>query len=108
MYNDLAYAPFGEQYAQSGSTGVTDTSFAGNDQDTSANLYDAQFRGIRNLRPLAFADPGGAICRSLEKSANAQSIRLCRWPTAEDHLIVIVLARLLWGFEKSDSWNPSS
>lgn len=25
MYNDLAYAPFGEQYAQSGSTGVTDT-----------------------------------------------------------------------------------
>ncbi|HEV2615315.1 MAG TPA: hypothetical protein VGU63_01750 [Candidatus Acidoferrales bacterium] len=28
MYNDLAFAPFGEQCAQAGSTGVTDTSFA--------------------------------------------------------------------------------
>jgi RHS repeat-associated protein len=44
MYNDLAYAPFGEQYAQAGSTGITNTSFAGNNQDTSTNLYDAQHR----------------------------------------------------------------
>jgi RHS repeat-associated protein len=53
MYNDLAYAPFGETYAQAGSTGVTDISFAGNDEDTTTNLYDAQFReyGIQGRWP---------------------------------------------------------
>lgn len=53
MYNDLAYAPFGEPYAQAGSTGVTDTSFAGNAENTVANLYDAQFReyGIQGRWP---------------------------------------------------------
>ncbi|MHB8413612.1 MAG: hypothetical protein ACYDDI_16930, partial [Candidatus Acidiferrales bacterium] len=40
MYNDLAFAPFGEPYAQAGSIGVTDVSFGGNDEDTVANLYD--------------------------------------------------------------------
>lgn len=59
MYNDLAYAPFGEQYAQAGSTGVTDTSFAGNDENTVVNLYDAQFReyGIQGRWPSP--DPAG-------------------------------------------------
>ncbi|MHB8527025.1 MAG: RHS repeat domain-containing protein [Candidatus Acidiferrales bacterium] len=59
MYNDLAFAPFGEQYAQSGSTGVTDISFAGNNEDTVANLYDAQFReyGIQGRWPSP--DPAG-------------------------------------------------
>jgi len=59
MYNDLAYAPFGEQYAQSGSTGVTDTSFAGNNEDTTTNLYDAYFReyGIQGRWPSP--DPAG-------------------------------------------------
>ena len=59
MYNDLAYAPFGEQYAQSGSTGVTDTPFAGNNENTVANLYDAQFReyGIQGRWPSP--DPAG-------------------------------------------------
>ncbi|HKV79530.1 MAG TPA: RHS repeat-associated core domain-containing protein [Candidatus Sulfotelmatobacter sp.] len=59
MYNDLAYAPFGEQYAQAGSTGVTDTSFAGNNEDTTINLYDAQFReyGIQGRWPSP--DPAG-------------------------------------------------
>ena len=59
MYNDLAYAPFGEQYAPSGTTGVTNTSFAGNDQDTTTNLYDAQFReyGIQGRWPSP--DPAG-------------------------------------------------
>ena len=53
MYNDLAYAPFGEQYAQAGSTGVTDTSFGGNNQDTTTNLYDAMYReyGIQGRWP---------------------------------------------------------
>ncbi|HKV79529.1 MAG TPA: RHS repeat-associated core domain-containing protein [Candidatus Sulfotelmatobacter sp.] len=61
MYNDLAYAPFGEQYAQAGSTGVTDTSFAGNNEDTTTNLYDAQFReyGIQGRWPSP--DPAGLL-----------------------------------------------
>jgi len=59
MYNDLAYAPFGEQYAQAGSTGVTDTSFARNNEDTMTNLYDAQAReyGIQGRWPSP--DPAG-------------------------------------------------
>jgi hypothetical protein len=37
MYSDVAYAPFGEPYAQ---TGGTDVSFTGVNQDTLSNLYD--------------------------------------------------------------------
>ena len=61
MYNDLAYAPFGEQYAQSGSTGVTDTSFAGMDEDTTTSLYDAMYReyGIQGRWPSP--DPAGIV-----------------------------------------------
>jgi len=70
MYNDLAYAPFGEQYAQSGSTGVTDTSFAGNNEDTTTNLYDAYFReyGIQGRWPSP--DPAGTAAAN---PANPQS-----------------------------------
>ena len=59
MYNDLAYAPFGEQYAQSGSTGVTDTSFAANNEDTSTNLYDAQHREYEIYGRWPSPDPAG-------------------------------------------------
>ena len=66
LYNDLAYAPFGEQYAASGTTGVTNTSFGGNNEDTTTNLYDAYFReyGIQGRWPspdpagMAVANPG--------------------------------------------------
>lgn len=70
MYNDLAYAPFGEPYAQSGSTGVTDISFAGNDENTVTNLYDAQFReyGIQGRWPSP--DPAGLAAAN---PANPQS-----------------------------------
>ena len=70
MYNDLAFAPFGEQYAQSGTTGVTDTSFAGNNEDTTTNLYDAQFReyGIQGRWPSP--DPAGVAAVD---AANPQS-----------------------------------
>jgi hypothetical protein len=37
MYSDVANAPFGEPYAQ---TGSTDVSFTGVNQDTLSNLYD--------------------------------------------------------------------
>jgi RHS repeat-associated protein len=37
MYSDVAYAPFGEQYAQAG---TADPSFTGMNQDTVAGLYD--------------------------------------------------------------------
>lgn len=50
----------GEPYAQSVSTGVTDISFAGNNEDTTTNLYDAQNCG--NLRSLALT-PSGGSCR---------------------------------------------
>ena len=70
MYNDLAYAPFGEQYAQAGSTGVTDTSFAGMNEDTTTNLYDAYFReyGIQGRWPSP--DPAGVAAVN---PANPQS-----------------------------------
>src|SRR4029077_5477977 len=41
MYFDGAYAPFGEPYAQ---IGTTDLSFTGINQDTVANLYDFPVR----------------------------------------------------------------
>jgi RHS repeat-associated protein len=41
MYSSTAYAPFGESYAQAG---TTDLSYAGHDQDTVAGIYDTLFR----------------------------------------------------------------
>jgi RHS repeat-associated protein len=41
MYSSTAYAPFGEPYAQAG---TTDLSFAGHDQDTVSGIHDALFR----------------------------------------------------------------
>ena len=41
MYSDTAYAPFGEPYAQAG---TSDLSFTGQNQDTVGGLYDFLFR----------------------------------------------------------------
>jgi RHS repeat-associated protein len=41
VYSDSAYAPFGEQYAK---TGTTDASFTGDNADTTSSLYDFTFR----------------------------------------------------------------
>ncbi|MHB8753412.1 MAG: RHS repeat domain-containing protein [Candidatus Acidiferrales bacterium] len=70
MYYDLAYAPFGEQYAQSGNTGVSDVSFAQNNEDTTTDLYDAQNReyGIQGRWPSPDPAGGGAA-----NPANPQS-----------------------------------
>jgi RHS repeat-associated protein len=56
MYYDGAYAPFGEPYAQSG---TTDLSFTGMNQDTVAGLYDFPAReyGIQGRWPSP--DPAG-------------------------------------------------
>ncbi len=56
MYSDGAYAPFGEPYAQ---TGTTDLFFTGMDQDTVSNLYDFPAReyGIQGRWPSP--DPAG-------------------------------------------------
>ena len=56
MYYDGAYGPFGEAYAQ---TGTTDLSFTGMNQDTVANLYDFPSReyGIQGRWPSP--DPAG-------------------------------------------------
>jgi RHS repeat-associated protein len=59
MYSDLAYAPFGETYAPSGSTGVTNISFAGNSENTTTNLYDAANREYEILGRWPSPDPAG-------------------------------------------------
>jgi RHS repeat-associated protein len=46
MYYDGAYAPFGEAYAQ---TGTSDLSFTGMNQDTVANLYDFPARELNDI-----------------------------------------------------------
>jgi RHS repeat-associated protein len=43
IYSDSAYAPFGEQYAPSG---TTDASFTGQNADTTSALYDFTFREL--------------------------------------------------------------
>jgi RHS repeat-associated protein len=57
LYFDGAYAPFGENYAQ---TGSTDLSFTGMNQDTVPNLFDfpaREYTGIHGRWPSP--DPGG-------------------------------------------------
>jgi RHS repeat-associated protein len=69
MYYDGAYAPFGEPYAQ---TGTTDLSFTGMNQDTVAGLYDFPAReyGIQGRWPSP--DPAGvaATCTKSPQSQN--------------------------------------
>jgi RHS repeat-associated protein len=62
MYSDVAYAPFGEPYAQ---TGSTDVSFTGMNQDTVSNLYDFPAReyGIQGRWPSP--DPAGLAATDL-------------------------------------------
>jgi RHS repeat-associated protein len=62
MYSDTAYAPFGEPYAQ---TGSTDLSFTGQNQDTVSNLYDFPAReyGIQGRWPSP--DPAGLAATDL-------------------------------------------
>jgi RHS repeat-associated protein len=57
LYFDGAYAPYGENYAQ---TGTTDLSFTGMNQDTVANLFDfpaREYNGIHGRWPSP--DPAG-------------------------------------------------
>jgi RHS repeat-associated protein len=57
LYFDGAYAPFGENYAQ---TGTTDLSFTGMNQDTVSNLFDfpaREYNGIHGRWPSP--DPAG-------------------------------------------------
>jgi YD repeat-containing protein len=48
VYKDGAYAPFGEPYAE---TGTTDRNFTGQNQDLAGDLYDFPYRGV--TRPKA-------------------------------------------------------
>jgi len=56
MYFDLAYAPFGETYAASGST---DPSFTGQRQDTVSGLYDFPAREYSFTGRWVSPDPAG-------------------------------------------------
>lgn len=64
MYSDGAYAPFGENYAQ---TGSTDLSFTGMNQDTVSNLFDfsaREYNGIHGRWPSP--DPLGLGAAALQ------------------------------------------
>ena len=56
MYYDGAYGPFGELYAQ---TGTTDVSFTGMNQDSVANLYDFPAREYGTQGRWPSPDPSG-------------------------------------------------
>jgi RHS repeat-associated protein len=62
MYYDGAYAPFGEPYAQ---TGTTDLSFTGMNQDTVSNLYDFPAREYGTQGRWASPDPAGLAATDL-------------------------------------------
>ncbi len=68
LYSGTAYAPFGEQYATSG---TADASFTGQDQDTASSLYDflARRQSPSQGRWIS-PDPAG---RAAVKLANPQS-----------------------------------
>ncbi|MBZ5689773.1 MAG: hypothetical protein LAP86_32650 [Acidobacteriia bacterium] len=56
--SDMAYAPFGELYAKSGST--TDPSFTGENSDTNGGLYDFTFRELSpSMGRWVSPDPAG-------------------------------------------------
>ncbi len=58
MYSDGAYAPFGENYAASG---TTDLNFTGQNQDTMPDYYDFMYRRVQSgAGPLDFTRPRGA------------------------------------------------
>ncbi len=61
MYSDTAYGPFGEPYAQ---TGTTDVSFTGMNQDTVPNLYDFAAREYGTQGRWPSPDPAGSSSAS--------------------------------------------
>jgi len=58
MYSDTAYAPFGEPYAQAGSS---DLSFTGQNQDTVGGLYDFPAREYSTQGRWPSPDPAGVL-----------------------------------------------
>jgi RHS repeat-associated protein len=56
MYFDTAYAPFGEPYAQSG---TTDLSFTGQNSDTTSGIYDFLYRPYSIQGRWPTPDPAG-------------------------------------------------
>ena len=71
VLSDLAYAPFGEPYAQIG----TDLSFTGMNSDTSAGLYDFLYREYSTQGRWSSPDPAGlgAVDQSNPQSWNRYS-----------------------------------
>jgi RHS repeat-associated protein len=62
MYGDVAYAPFGETYAQAGST---DISFTGQISDTAGGNFDFLYREYNNQGRWASPDPAGLAAADL-------------------------------------------
>lgn len=68
MYSDGAYAPFGENYADSG---TSDLNFTGQNQDTMQNYYDFMFREYSQVQGRWMSpDPAGI---TVPTSVNPQS-----------------------------------
>ena len=69
MYSDVAYAPFGEPYAQAG---ATDLSFTGINQDTDSDSFDFPARQYSTQGRWASPDPAGlaAVDPSFPQSWN--------------------------------------
>src|SRR5947209_20432127 len=63
MYSDAAYSPFGEPYAQAG---TSDLSFTGENQDTVPGLYDFPFREYATQGRWPSPDPAGLAAVSLD------------------------------------------
>jgi RHS repeat-associated protein len=62
MYSDAAYSPFGEPYAQAG---TSDLSFTGENQDTVPGLYDFPFREYATQGRWPSPDPAGLAAVNL-------------------------------------------
>jgi len=87
--SSVAYAPFGETYAQSG---TADLSFTGQNQDTVSGDYDFLFREYSMQGRWASPDPVGlaAVDRSNPQSWNRYAYVL------DNPLIYVDLAGLIW------------
>jgi RHS repeat-associated protein len=89
MYSDLAYAPFGETYAEAG---TADRSFTGQNQDTSpgstAGMYDFLFRQYSQYGRWTSPDPAGlaAVNLSNPQSLNRYAYVMNNPTTATDPL----------------------
>jgi RHS repeat-associated protein len=100
LYFDGAYAPFGEDYAK---TGTTDPDFTGQNQDTVQGLYDFMYREYHPVQGRWISpDPAGLAAVSL---ANPQSWNRYAYVTNRATVLIDPLG-LCDAFICVDVWAP--